>query len=81
VAEGVGEVVMVMSMCESSPGMVGVGRSTCAGWGARRRRVFRSAHGAIVQLVGLGGLTRLHRGGTWKEFENGAETYPVHVRR
>jgi hypothetical protein len=28
-------------MCGSSPGMVGVGRSTCAGGGARQRRVIR----------------------------------------
>jgi hypothetical protein len=37
VAEGVGEVVTVTPMCGSSPGMVGVSRSTCAGGGARRR--------------------------------------------
>jgi hypothetical protein len=37
VVEGVGEVVTVTSMCGSSPGMVGVGRSTCTGRGARRR--------------------------------------------
>jgi hypothetical protein len=36
VVEGVGEVVMVTLMCGSSPGMVEVGRSTCAGGGARR---------------------------------------------
>jgi hypothetical protein len=30
VVEGVGEVVTVTSMCGSSPGMVGVGRSTCS---------------------------------------------------
>jgi hypothetical protein len=37
VVEGVGEVVTVTPMCRSSPGMVRVGRSTCAGGGARRR--------------------------------------------
>jgi hypothetical protein len=31
VADGVGEVVTVTPMCGSSPGMVGVGRSTCTG--------------------------------------------------
>jgi hypothetical protein len=31
VAEGVGEVVTITPMCGSSPGMVGVGQSTCAG--------------------------------------------------
>jgi hypothetical protein len=38
VVKGVGEVLTVMSMCGSSPAMVGVGRSTCAGGRARRRR-------------------------------------------
>jgi hypothetical protein len=37
VAEGVGEVLRVTAMCVSPSGMVGVGRSTCAGGGARRR--------------------------------------------
>jgi hypothetical protein len=37
VAEGVGEVMRVTTMCGSPSGMVGVGRSTCAGGGARRR--------------------------------------------
>jgi hypothetical protein len=37
VVKGVGEVVTVTSMCGSLPGMVGVGRSTCADGGARRR--------------------------------------------
>ena len=58
VVEGVGEVVTVTPMCGSSPGMVGVGRSTCAGGGARRRRGLRPNHGEIVQLVDSGGLTR-----------------------
>jgi hypothetical protein len=37
----------------SASEVVGDGRSTCAGGGVRRRRVSRSAHGEIVQLVGL----------------------------
>jgi hypothetical protein len=61
--------------------MVGVGQSTCAGGSAHRRRVFRPAHGTIVQLVISGGSTRWRIGGIQKEFENGVETYPVHVRR
>jgi hypothetical protein len=81
VAEGVGEVLTVTPMCGLSPGMVGVGWSTCAGGWARRRRVFRPAYGAIVQLVSSGGSTKWRRGGMRKEFENGAETYLVHVRR
>jgi hypothetical protein len=41
VVEGVGEVMTGTQMCGSSPGIVGVGRSTCAGGGARRRRGLR----------------------------------------
>jgi hypothetical protein len=37
VVEGVGEVLRVIMMCGSLSGMVGVGRSTCAGGEARRR--------------------------------------------
>jgi hypothetical protein len=62
-------------------GVVEVGRSTCAGGGVRRRRGLRPNHGEIVQLVGSGGFTSFHIGGTWKELEKGAETYSVHVLR
>jgi hypothetical protein len=41
VVEGVGEVVTVTPICGSSPGIVRVGRSTCAGGGAHRRRGLR----------------------------------------
>jgi hypothetical protein len=37
VVEGVGEVLRITAMCGSPSGMVGVGRSTCVGGGARRR--------------------------------------------
>jgi hypothetical protein len=39
-------------MCGSPSGMVGVGRSTCAGGDAHRRRGIRPTHGAIVQSNG-----------------------------
>ena len=48
VVEDVGEVSGITAMCGSPSGMVGVGRSTCAGGDARRRRGVRPAHGAIV---------------------------------
>jgi hypothetical protein len=57
VVEGVGEVLRVTAMCGSPLGMVGVGRSTCTGGGARRRRGIRPAHGAIVQLNGSESFT------------------------
>jgi hypothetical protein len=46
VVEDVGEVSGITAMCGLPSGMVGVGRSTCAGGGARRRRGVRPAHGA-----------------------------------
>jgi hypothetical protein len=49
VVEGVGEVVTVTLMCGSSPGVVGVGRSTCAGGRARRQRGLRPIQGGRVQ--------------------------------
>jgi hypothetical protein len=65
VVEGVGEVLTITPMCGSSPAMVGVGRSTCAGGRTHRRRGFRPAHGAIVQLVSsearLGGVEMVCR--------------------
>jgi hypothetical protein len=64
VVDGVGEVAAITSRYWSASEVVGVGQSTRTGRGVCRRRVFRPAHGKIVQLVGLGGLTRLHRVGT-----------------
>jgi hypothetical protein len=58
VVKDVGEAAVVTSMCGSTLGVVGVGRSTCAGGGVRQRRGHRPNHGEIVQLVGSGGLTR-----------------------
>ena len=50
--EDVGEVSGITAMRGSPSGMVGVGRSTCAGGDARRRRGVQPAHGAIIQLNG-----------------------------
>jgi hypothetical protein len=49
VAEGVGEVLRVTTMCGSPSGMVGVGRSACADGGARRWRGVRPIQGEIDQ--------------------------------
>jgi hypothetical protein len=57
VVEDVGEVLRIMAMCGSPSGMVGVGRSTCAGEGARRQRGVQPAHGAIVQSNGSESFT------------------------
>jgi hypothetical protein len=49
VVEDVGEVSRITAMCGSPSGMVGVGRSTCAGGDAHRRRGIRPTHGVIGQ--------------------------------
>jgi hypothetical protein len=80
VAEGVGVVVTVTPMCGSSPVIVGVGRSTCAGRGARRRRGLRPIQGCKVQLNWSVSLTRgqgRHRREEWK---NGSPNRSIHAR-
>jgi hypothetical protein len=72
--EGSGEVrgsLAITSRYGSSAVVVGVGWSTCAGGGARRRRGIRPAHGAIVQLNGTGSFTRGQGRHAREEFENG----------
>jgi hypothetical protein len=58
VSREVGEVMAVTSRYVSALEMAGVGRSSCAGGGVRRQRVFRPAHGGIVQSVGSGSFTK-----------------------
>jgi hypothetical protein len=81
VSKEVGEVMVVTSTCGSVSEIAGVGGSSCAGGGVRRRRVFWPAHGGINQLVGSRSFTKGGRGGIREELENGAVTYPVHVCR
>jgi hypothetical protein len=57
VVEDVGEVSRITTMCGSPSGMVGVGRSTCAGGDARRRRGIRPTHGAIGHMNGSESFT------------------------
>jgi hypothetical protein len=72
VVEDVGEVLRVTAMCGSPLGMVGVGRSTCAGGGARRRRGVWPNQGDTVQLNGSGSFTRDQGRCVREEFENGS---------
>jgi hypothetical protein len=58
VVEDVGEVSGITVMCGSPLGMVGVGRSACAGGDARWRRGIRPTRGAIVQSNGSESFTR-----------------------
>jgi hypothetical protein len=80
VAEGVGEVLTVTTMCGSPSGMVGVGRSACAGGGARRRRGFRPIQGEIDQSNGAESFTRDQGRGAHEELKNGSPESSVHAR-
>jgi hypothetical protein len=81
VVEDVGEVLRVRAMCGSPSGMVGVGRSTCVGEDAHRRRGIRPAHGAIVQVNRSESFARGQEGQGCKELENGSPDCLVHARR
>jgi hypothetical protein len=81
VVEDVGEVSGITAMCGSPSGMVGVGRSTCAGGDARRRRGVRPAHGMIVQLNGSESFTREQGRGVREELKNGSPESFFHARR
>jgi hypothetical protein len=81
VVEGVGEVLRVTAICGSSSGMVGVGRSTCAGGGARRRRGVRPNQGTIGQSNGSASFTRDQGRCVCKESENDSLDCSVYARR
>jgi hypothetical protein len=81
VAEGVGEVLRVTAMCGSPSGMVGVGRSVCAGGGARRRRGVRPIQGTIDQSNGSESFTRDQGRCVREELKNGSPKCPVYARR
>jgi hypothetical protein len=80
VAEGVGEVLTVTTMCGSPSGMVGVGWSACAGGGARRRRGVRLIQGEIDQSNGSESFTRDQGRGVREELKNGSPESSVHAR-
>jgi hypothetical protein len=81
VVEDVGEVSGITVMCGSPSGVVGVGRSTCAGGDAHRRRGVWPTHGAIVQLNGSKSFTREQGRGVREELKNGSPESLVHARR
>jgi hypothetical protein len=81
VVEGVGEVLRVTAMCGSLSGMVGVGRSTCAGGGARRRRGVRPNQGTIGQSNGSVSFTEDQGRRVCKESENDSPDCSVYARR
>jgi hypothetical protein len=67
-------------MCGLPSGRVGVGRSTCAGGDARRRRGIWPNQGAIDQLNGSGSFTRDQGRCEREEFENGSPDCSVYAR-
>jgi hypothetical protein len=71
---------MVTLMCGSSSGMVGVGRSTCAGGGARRRRGLQPIQGGRVQLNRSVSFTRCQGRNGREELKNGSPNSSVYVR-
>jgi hypothetical protein len=81
VAEGVGEVLRVTTMCGSPSGMVGVGRSTCAGGGARQWRGVWPIKGTIDQLNGSESFTRDQVRCVCEELKNGSPDSSVYARR
>jgi hypothetical protein len=81
VAEGVGEVLRVTAMCGLPSGMVGVGRSTCAGGEARRQRGVRPIQGTIDQSNGSENFTRDQGRGVREELKNGSPDCSVYTRR
>jgi hypothetical protein len=81
VVEDAGEVSGITAMCRSPSRMVGVGRSTCAGGDARRRRGVRPTHGAIVQLNGSESFTGCQGRCECKELDEDSLVSSVHTRR
>jgi hypothetical protein len=75
------EVLAVTARYDLTTVMAGIGRSTCAGGRARRRRVLRPIHGEIVQSKGMESFT-----GCWgvypcKELKKSSPWSSVYARR
>jgi hypothetical protein len=81
VVEIVGEVLRVTTMCGSPSGMVGVGRSRCAGGGARWQRGVRPNLGTIGQSNGSGSFFRDQGRHVREEFKNSSLDCSVYARR
>jgi hypothetical protein len=67
-------------MCGSPSGMVGVGRSTYAGRGARQRRGVRPIQGTIDQSNGSASFSRDQGGCAREELKNGSPDCSVYAR-
>jgi hypothetical protein len=78
--DDVGEVTAVTSVCRSSSGMAGVGRTSCAGGEAHRRRGSRPNHSGIAQSSELGSFMGGQGSRRRKQFDNGVPGSPVYAR-
>jgi hypothetical protein len=67
-------------MCGSPSGMVGVGRSTCAGGGAHQRRGVRPIQGIIDQSNGLESFTKDQGRCVCKKLKKGSPDCSVYAR-
>jgi hypothetical protein len=75
------EVLAVTARYGSTAGVVGIGRSTCAGGWTRRRRVLRPNHSDIGQSKGMRSFTGCWWVDTCKELKNNSSWSSVYVHR
>jgi hypothetical protein len=68
-------------MYDSTAGMAGIARSSCAGGCSRRWRVCRPNHGDLVQSNSTVSFLGCCRGYLCSESRNGSVIYPVHALR
>jgi hypothetical protein len=75
------EVLAVTTRYGSTTVMARIGRSTCVGERARRRRVLRPIHGDTGQSKGTGSFTGCQWVDPYKESQNNSPWSSVYVRR
>jgi hypothetical protein len=75
------EVLAVTTRYGSTAVMAGIGRSTCVGGRARRRRVLRPIHGDTGQSKGTGSFTGCQGIDSCKESENNSPWSSIHACR
>jgi hypothetical protein len=75
------EVLAVTARYDSTVGVTGINRSTCAGGWTRRRRVLQPNHGGIDQSKGTGSFTGCWRVDSCKELKNNSPWSSVYVQQ
>jgi hypothetical protein len=81
VVEDVGEVSGITAMCGSPSGMVGVGRSTCAGGDAHRAARIPACSRRDSSIERVRELHQEQGRGAREELKNGSPESLVHARR